>query len=335
MTRDDTIGQFLRETSWRHATREALTGDASNRRYHRLTLQPGTSAILMDAPVMTNPDTAQFVEVAEYLQKVGLRSPRIFAKDLERGFLLLEDLGDDVFARVAKANLETDLYIAATDVLLHLHRAPPMPGLNSFSAQHMTQITDVAYEWYAAEGGRPPAHTAVDAALRAALDPLDHVPKVVALRDYHAENLIWLPNAQGTDRVGLLDFQDAVLAHPAYDLASLLQDARRDVPAGVCEAAIDHYISSSGTDGPAFIAALALVGAQRNLRILGVFARLALRDGKKHYVDLIPRVWGHLTNNLSHPALGAVKDLLLPILPEPTSEKLNRLATRCPTTPAH
>ena len=149
--------------------------------------------------------------------------------------------------------------------------------------------------------------------------------RVVVLRDYHAENLIWLPDRDGIQRVGLLDFQSAMLCHPAYDLMSLLQDVRRTVPAGIEMRMIDRYIAASGVDGHDFRTAYSVLGAQRNLRILGGFARLATDYGKPQYIDLIPAVWSHLMRDLEHPALIAIADLVRSALPEPTPENLDRL----------
>ena len=335
MSRATDRRRFLASQGWADAVVTRLTGDASNRSYVRLRRGDET-AIVMDAPTATNPDTARFVEVAHYLHQVGLRPPRIMGQDLDQGFLLLEDLGDALFARVLEQQpeLEARLYQVAAQVLLHLRRAPVLPGLTQFTPQVMTRITDLAYHWYAAEGATPPDHAPADAALLAALHQAAAKTDVVALRDFHAENLVWLPGAQGTDRAGLLDFQDAVLAHPAYDLVSLLQDARRDVSPKTRDNTIAAYLSQSGDDPDHFKAALAAIGAQRNLRILGVFARLALRAGKRHYVDMIHRVWQHLQYDLQHPILADLKTALASLLPAPTPDKLERLRRVCATIPA-
>ena len=156
---------------------------------------------------------------------------------------------------------------------------------------------------------------------------------VLALRDFHAENLIWLPERDGAARVGLLDFQDAFAGHPAYDLVSLLEDARRDVAPEVREAMVTHYIAGSGTDAAAFRTAFATSGAQRNLRILGVFARLSMHFGKPQYVALIPRVWAHLQADLADPALADLRDFLDGVLPAPDPDRLERIRSLCGTCP--
>jgi aminoglycoside/choline kinase family phosphotransferase len=145
------------------------------------------------------------------------------------------------------------------------------------------------------------------------------------LRDYHAENLLWLPQRSGLARVGLIDFQDAMLAHPAYDLVSLLQDVRRDVPAETEAAMIAHFIHHSGAQDAQFRTAYAVLAVQRNLRILAVFARLVTNMGKPHYAKMIPRTWGHVMRGLSHPALSSIAPLLIETLPEPTSANLQKL----------
>jgi aminoglycoside/choline kinase family phosphotransferase len=154
-------------------------------------------------------------------------------------------------------------------------------------------------------------------------------PRVLILRDYHAENLLWLPDRIGVARVGLLDFQLAQMGQPGYDLVSLCQDARRDAGLGVAAAAVRHYLDLTGQGAATLDAGLAVLGAQRALRILGIFARLCLLGGKPGYVALIPRVWGQLQQNLSHPALAGLAPICHRLLPEPTPERLERIRAQC------
>ncbi len=324
------IDSFLATTDWAGVPRAPLAGDASNRRYERLTdPATGRSAVLMDAPPGKGEDVRPFVTIARFLRDKGLSAPEIYAEDSETGFLLLEDLGDALFARVLAADPtpERQLYEAATHVLVALHEVPP-PELSPYSPPLMAQLSGLAFSKYRLgitgdDGATPHARflTRFEDILRATTGG----KQVVILRDYHAENLIWLPERSGPARVGLLDFQDAMLGHPAYDLVSLLQDIRRDVPAGIEIAMTDLYISATGVDDHAFRTAYAVLGVQRNLRILGVFARLATDYGKPHYLDLIPAVWAHLKRGLDHPALAPVADLLLEALPVPTPEALAAL----------
>ncbi|MBK0326012.1 phosphotransferase [Rhodobacteraceae bacterium F11138] len=322
------IRTFLQGTQWAEASRAPLAGDASNRRYERLTKPAsGQTAILMDAPPQRGEDVRPFLRIARHLRKVGLSAPGILAEDTQHGLLLIEDLGDGLFARLIpqQPQLEQTLYAAATDVLLTLHRAP-MPELESYDTGLMTDLAALAYAKYRfGLTGNTDGEAAFRNAFARALDSVTPDHPVLIQRDYHAENLLWLPERSGVARVGLLDFQDAMAGHPAYDLVSLLQDARRDVPQEIETAMIARYLAGSDLSAEEFNAAYAILGAQRNLRILGVFARLSLEHGKPRYVDLIPRVWGHLMRDLDHPALGQVADLLRDTLPAPTPDRLLRL----------
>lgn len=327
---------FIAGTAWRGATRKPLAGDASNRRYERLHLD-GKTAVLMDAPSDKGEDVRPFIRIARFLSDIGLSAPAILAEDVPHGFLLLEDLGDDLFARVIprQPDLEQPLYEAATDALIHLHRATPPDDLKPYDPAVMLDMAALAWRWYL--GGVMAEDAASEQAFRAAFAPIlqRHASETPVLiqRDYHAENLLWLPDRQGPARVGLLDFQDAMKGHPAYDLVSVLQDARRDVPPAIEEAMIARYVQTTGRDDTTFRAAYAVLGVQRNLRILGVFGRLCLMNGKSHYIDLIPRVWDLMLRDLAHPALSSVASLITDALPAPTPEILKRLKDRCATIP--
>lgn len=327
---------FIAGTSWAGAIRKPLAGDASNRRYERLFLN-GKTAVLMDAPHEKGEDIRPFIRIARYLSGLGLSAPTILAEDEQQGFLLLEDLGDDLFARVIprQPDLERPLYEAATDVLIHLHKAAPPADLKAYDPAVMLDMAALAWRWYL--GGALAEDLASEQAFRTAFSPIlqryaGDTP-VLIQRDYHAENLLWLSDRNGPARVGLLDFQDAMAGHPAYDLVSVLQDARRDVSPFIEDAMIARYVGATGQDDSAFRAAYAVLGAQRNLRILGVFGRLCLMGGKPHYIDLIPRVWNLLLRDLTHPALTPVAELITDALPAPTSEILKRLKDRCATIP--
>ena len=208
-----------------------------------------------------------------------------------------------------------------------LPHVPPMP---------LSAMAALAWRWYrsGALGADAARETAFTEAFKPLLDTYVRETPVMILRDYHAENLLWLPARQGPARAGQLDFQDAMLGHPAYDLVSLLQDARRDVSSDVAEAMVRHYCHQTNSNHSDFTTAYHLLGAQRNLRILGVFARLSLMAGKPHYIDLIPRVWAHLMHDLAHPALAPVAALIRADLPEPTPALLQRLKDLCGTVPA-
>lgn len=327
--RSERIEAFLRANGWGMALRQPLAGDASLRRYERLARDAGT-AILMDADPAKGEDVRPFLRIARHLRDLGLAAPEIIAQDIEAGLLLLEDFGDGLFARIAHAQPEREksLYIAATEVLLALHRHPPPQAVDLAAPGKLAEMIAPAFEWYA---GDRTAEAEAIAAFAAALSANAPEADVLVLRDYHAENLVLRAAGAGVTRVGLLDFQDAMQGHPAYDLVSLLQDARRDVGAEAQEAALALYIDESGHDRDAFTAAFAVLGAQRNARILGVFARLAAIRGKPHYIDLIPRVWRHLQTDLDDPALREVARILNGALPPPSTDHLKGLKARCQT----
>jgi aminoglycoside/choline kinase family phosphotransferase len=326
--------QFLQVAGWAGGKQVPIAGDASNRRYTRITRRDGTSAILMDAPPNRNDSVAPFVEIANHLTAAGLSAPRIYHTNIDHGFLLIEDLGDDLFARMMARDpgQSAVLYRAATDLLIALHKAPVM-SLPVADAEWLSGMLAPVFEWYVQVASEETSDRLKGLFLTLART-LDSAPKVIALRDYHAENLLWLPDRSGVAQVGLLDFQDAVLGHPAYDLVSVLQDARREVPTEIEREMIARYIAATGCAAGPFETAYALLGAQRNLRILGIFARLCLRDGKAHYLDMIPRVWGYVQRNLAHPELTDLRALINDTLSPPTPQFLEHLKSRCPHTPA-
>jgi len=308
--------KFLKLAGWADAVSVALASDASNRRYDRLTHADGNTAVLMYAPLDLGEDICPFIRAAAHLSSLGLSAPNILAKDRDLGLMLLEDFGDDLFARLVAADptIEMSLYSAAIDVLVEL-RTSPLPNCPLMDAPAMADQIALTFKWYAV--GAP----FNSEPLRAEFLRLSN-DRCLSLRDYHCENLIWLPHRTGTARVGLLDFQDAVITHPAYDLASLLKDARRDLGDSVAENGLSYYIAQTGVDEDRFRFDYALAAVQRNLRILGVFARLSLAYSKPHYLDFIPRVWGHIQQDLAHPELQNLRDLLAAALPEPTETHL-------------
>ncbi|SHH00796.1 aminoglycoside phosphotransferase family protein [Cognatishimia maritima] len=335
--RADKMSAFLAKAGWSTAQRSNLAGDASNRRYERLVAKDGARAVLMDAPPEKGEDVRPFVGIDNHLRAQGLSAPEIFACDTDNGFLLLEDLGDDLFARVLKTApaREAELYEAAVDVLLDLHQAAPPQDLAEYDSAVMADMAAQAWRWYRRGCGLDWSDKAAEFATKfeTILAQNLSAPEVLIQRDYHAENLIWLPDRVGAARVGLLDFQDAMVGHRAYDLVSLLQDARRDVSAAVQDNMLAHYIAKSGQNDMDFRAAFHLLGLQRNLRILGIFARLSLHFGKPHYVDLIPRVWDHIIQDLKHPVTAPLAKVILGDLPAPTPTILKDLKDQCGTVP--
>ncbi|MEM6477642.1 MAG: phosphotransferase [Pseudomonadota bacterium] len=234
---------FIDASDWANAPIAPFTGDASNRRYFRLVSAAGRRAVLMDAPPGKGEDIAPFISIAAWLRDLGLSAPALYAEDRANGFLLLEDLGDALYARAAKKGgmPERAAYLAAMDVLVSIARAQMPKAVAAYDTEAMAPLAGLAGTWYA---GDDDLAKAVSAATAGALDALPSAKTTLVLRDYHAENLIRLPERAGAARVGLLDFQDARLGHPAYDLASLLHDARRDVPEEVQRALLQGFATA-------------------------------------------------------------------------------------------
>jgi aminoglycoside/choline kinase family phosphotransferase len=325
--------EFIAAAGWGAAQRGFLAGDASARSYDRLRLG-GRSVVFMDAPPDKGEDIHPFVTMAGHLRSLGLSAPEIFASDQANGFLLLEDLGDDLFARHLECNpsAETGLYSAAIDVLACLQSAPPPPDLPAHSHAFMAGAAGLAIEWYdfALRDTRADPSDIVQATAEALVAHCSAVP-VLVLRDYHAENLLWLPGRGGLARVGLLDFQMGSLGQGEYDLISLLQDARRDVSPGLVGPMQERFAAATGRSLDQTRTACAVLGAQRALRILGAFARLSLRFGKPGYVRLVPRVWAQLQSNLDHPALAGLRQVVARSLLPPTPDALERIIRKCGT----
>lgn len=325
------IDGFLTQVGWAKADRIALAGDASARRYWRMNLR-GRPAILMDAPLGQADDPAQFLRISQHLASLGLSPPNCLEQDLSRGLLLLEDLGDGIFARLIDRNpdRELPLFQNAVDVLAHLQSAPPPQDIPNLRCQDWAESTLIAITQYRAallgDGYDPTPYLS---ALTHALDEHADGPRVLILRDYHSENLLDLPQRQGLAQVGLLDFQLAQMGQPAYDLVSLLQDARRDVSPATETALQHHFIVKTHQNHAAFIAQYATMGALRALRILGIFAQLCRKQGKPQYLPLIPRVYAQLIQNLAHPNLAQLRKVCAVAIPEPTPSHLERLRSQC------
>jgi aminoglycoside/choline kinase family phosphotransferase len=301
MTPPADAAAFLTTLGWEGAVIAPLAGDASFRRYFRVTL--GTRrAVLMDAPP-PHEDPRPFMAIARWLLDKGFAAPAILGADEVRGLVLIEDFGDDRMREAIEADPDTTvrLYSDAVDLLAALRTHAP-EGLAPYDAAVLHREAALLPEWYT-----PAVGLDVDGeGYRAAWDQVfAHAladKPVTVLRDYHVENLMLV----GPGRtLGLLDFQDALAGHPAYDLVSLLQDARRDVEPSIEEAMLKRYLAATG-EGEAFLNAYHVLGAQRNAKILGIFTRLWKRDGKPRYAALCPRVWAYLERDLSQPVLAPV-----------------------------
>ena len=309
--RDRQTAEFLAAAGWRGAEIRPLAGDASFRRYHRVQ-RNGARAVLMDAPP-DREDVRPFMRVARHLLDLGLSAPAILAADEAAGLLLLEDFGDDTFTRLLAAGAdEAALYRLAVDVLIHLHRLPPrhsLPhGLPAYGRQRLLDEALLLTDWYMPAVLRRPTDEVARhdyiAAWEEALAPVLAEPATLVLRDFHVDNLMRLTGRSGLAACGLLDFQDAVAGPAAYDLMSLLEDARRDVSSALRADMLDRYRSGlDGVDWSSFERAFAVLAAQRHAKVIGIFTRLCRRDGKAAYLVHIPRVWRLLERALKERVL--------------------------------
>ncbi len=310
------IAEFLAAAGWGGAERSSLAGDASFRRYERL-LDGKRRAVLMDAPPPQE-DVRPFVRLARHLCGLGLSAPEILAEDIGTGLLLIEDLGDDTYTRLLEAGAdEGDLYALAVDVLVELHRRPAAEaipdGLAPYDDRRLLDEACLFTDWYLPEiVGRPTPPDVREAYVEAWLGafPAVHAePPTLVLRDYHVDNLMRLPGRDGVAACGLLDFQDAVAGAAAYDLMSLIEDARRDIVPELAESMLARYFSAfPRIDRFQFGAVYAILGAQRHAKVIGIFTRLCRRDGKPQYLVHIPRLWRLLERSLGHAALSAVRE---------------------------
>lgn len=344
MTREDLRVRFLEQAGLSDWRRDPLPGDASTRRYERLVHTDGSTLMLMDqAPALESrpcPSDATederkalgynasarlaagrieaFVGAATYLSEHGLSAPKLRDFDAENGFLILEDLGDGLFARLIEAGEpEAPLYLEAVAALAGLHEITPpatVAGwpLLTYDALALKTGVDLFIEWYPKYDPSvvlsDQARAEWDALWAPLQDRAAREATVFIHRDYHAENLLWLRDREGVARIGMIDFQDCLKGHPSWDLHSLLQDARRDVPPELEALCLDHYFSlRPQVDRDTFMQNYTALAAMNEARILGIFARLVTRDGKPRYEAFMPRMWGHLSRNLKAPGLEAVR----------------------------
>jgi aminoglycoside/choline kinase family phosphotransferase len=301
---------FLARHGWQGAEIRPLAGDASFRRYFRVHRADGTTAVLMDAPP-DKEDIGPFLTVAGHLLDRGFAPPRPLAIDRTLGLLLLEDFGDDRVGPLLASNpaREREIYEGAVDILVRIATQDAPGDIPPYDDQAMAREVTLFTDWYIPALDLQVDEQAYLDAWRAAwsgvVSRAANNP-VLVLRDYHADNLMVRP---GGEQLGLLDFQDALAGHPAYDLVSLLQDARRDVSPALEEEMLARYVAAANvSDQALFRADYEILGAQRNTKILGIFTRLWKRDNKPFYPTMHPRIWGYLERNLAHPALAPVRD---------------------------
>lgn len=301
MKRDGLIAVFLARSGYAASDAEPLAQDASFRRYFRI--GGDRPAVLMDAPPPE--DVRPFLRVAAHLRSIGVLVPKIFAADEAQGLILQEDFGDDLLSMLLDRGAIPDpLLDAAVDALIVMQRAPPPEGLSAWDAPMMasTALSTLFDWWWPARFGEPVPEAARDdvaAALTTMLEPVASGPQGFTHRDFFAGNLLLLPN----HRIGIIDFQGAALGHPAYDLVSLLQDARREISPASQHRALERYLDiRSELNRVEFLTAFAACAAQRHLRVACQWVRLALRDGRPQYLAYGPRTWRLLQEALSQPA---------------------------------
>jgi len=354
--RDIQIKDFIKGAGWAAAKIDPVPGDASTRRYFRLSLGD-EKAVLMDAPKeaeapnepegasiadrkalgynatarLAGPDPAAFACIDNALVIRGFSAPKILAADVELGFLLLEDFGNAVYARVIEADpsLERPLYEAAIDCLGEIYRSSIPQRLNwqdaswrvrEYDETALLAETDLFLDWYAPDAGLEITDTLRDefyGLFRESFSCLEAQAPGLVLRDFHAENLFWLPKRNSVSKVGLIDFQDALFCHPAYDVMSLVTDIRRDVSPDLKEILIERFCEAAKIrDRDSFRAAYAVLSVQRGTKLLGFPVRADLKFGKPQYRALLPRVKRHLIDDLSHPAVAPIQAWYKSHLPE-------------------
>jgi aminoglycoside/choline kinase family phosphotransferase len=347
--REATKRRFLQDNGFADAERHPLPGDASTRRYERLVRPDGSSFMLMDqAPALEShpclPDQDEearrasgynamarlaagrieaFAAAAGFLRAQGLSAPEIHAIDAANGLLISEDLGDGLFATLIDAGQEElPLYLSAIEALAQLHELTPPDVLEgrwpllTYDDLALKTGADLFVEWYPRFDASHPLNAQALIEWEALWAPLrqraEAGASVFAHRDYHAENLLWLPSREGAARVGMIDFQDALRAHPSWDLLSLLHDARRDVSKALENAALDHYFSlRPGVDRDAFMRDYTALAVLNESRILGIFSRLVIRDHKPRYEAFMPRMWRHIADSLDMPGMEGLRDWFL------------------------
>jgi N-acetylmuramate 1-kinase len=334
------IEKLLSQTGWSEAGRAYMLGDASVRAYERLN-RAGEPAILMISPPRPDgppvrygkpysaiarlaEDVKPFVAMANGLRELGYSAPAILGQDLRTGLLLTEDLGSETV--LVDGVPDPERYLAAVELLADLHgrsltdRLPVAEGIEHrippYDLDALLIEVELLLDWYLPHMGKMALSASARGqfinAWKELLTPIVMSPRTWVLRDYHSPNLMWLPAREGLKRVGLIDFQDAVMGHPAYDVASLAQDARVDLPAGLELRLVGHYARQRRAANPdfdmgGFARDYSIMGAQRNTKILGIFARLNKRDGKPAYLKHLPRIEAYVRTSLAHPALADLR----------------------------
>lgn len=309
--READTASFLARHGYVLAGTEPLAQDASFRRYHRLIGGP-RPALLMDAPPPE--DIGAFIRIGRHLGDIGVTVPEVFGADEERGLLLEEDLGDTMVSHRVESAGPSEVFDAIVDTLVVMHRAAPPPSLPRWDAEvMMTAAMGTLFDWWWPAVFHEPAPDQARcdfaAALATVLAPVADGPVSFVHRDFFVENLFWLPRRHGIARVGVIDFQSAATGHPAYDLVSLLQDARRDIPCDLADHAVERYLTARHElDAGGFRAAYAACAAQRHLRVACQWVRLARRDNRPRYLMYGPRTWRLLQQAMREPSVAPLAD---------------------------
>ncbi|MFI4984071.1 MAG: aminoglycoside phosphotransferase family protein [Rickettsiales bacterium] len=307
------IYAFLLNSGMHNFRAKKLAGDASLREYYRIFASDGKTYIMMDSSQDIQ-SSMEFAKIGHYLGEIGVSAPQIIAKHLKAGYMLLEDLGDAIYTPYIAQNSkqEEELYFTAIDLLAQIQKASLSIDIANYSEISMNKEIDAFLEWYVKVELTDSMFKAAKADLfkifTKLYSRLADLKPVIVLRDFMADNLIWLADRQETKRVGVIDFQDALLGSPAYDLVSLLQDARRDVPADLVEKCIKRFVKNIGSDENKFMDAYYILGAQRNLKIIGYFHRLNIKYQKPKYLGYLPRVWEHINLNLEEPVMAELNE---------------------------
>lgn len=319
LNREKLINQFLASQQFFNCRIAKIAGDASFRSYFRVFTPDKKTFIVMDAPPEFE-DIRPFCRVDQFLITNHFLAPKIFAVDYELGFILLEDFGDDklnqVLARASGVDtnrLEESLYQSAVNVLVDLHQVSPPLDLKFYDHELLLKEAMLFVDWYIPFIAKK---TLTDNQKNEFVGHWQNLfsrlskPEVLVLRDYHVDNLMLLKNSADNKNIGLLDFQDAVIGSKAYDLVSLLEDARRDVKASLQEKMLQYYLDRSKSESSSFLADYQILSLQRNIKIIGIFSRLSARDNKSSYLSLLPRVFGYVQRRLKDEQLIEIRNFL-------------------------
>ncbi|MDF2964823.1 MAG: phosphotransferase [Rickettsiaceae bacterium] len=323
ITREKLKREFIERNGYGSFDVVNLPADASFRTYARL-IKGEESFILMDSPP-EHYNLEPFVKIGTHLLNAGFSAPKLFEQDHENGFMILEDLGtvsvNNLLSSDGSKETEELIYKKIIRLLIQIQETPAPKGLSLYTKELLIKEAEIFLDWFL-----PILHgeaTAYDLKEEYSylwnkiFNSIDLKEECLTLRDFHVDNLMYMEERNNLNQIGLLDFQDALIGSPAYDLVSLVEDARRDIDATLASELINYYLSLiPAYNRKDFLAQYSILGAQRNIRILGVFARKATRDKNSRYLSFVPRVRKHLDKDLTHPLLAPLKDWLNKVAPQ-------------------